>query len=180
MIRRQRYELDVDAFARLYRLHASGFVAFFAKRLRVREDALDLTAETFARAFASRRRFRGSDEQQALAWLYGIARNLLLQHIRSSQIDLRALAKLGIEPRVLEDDEIERLVASDVDTELLQAVAQALSTLPPGQQRALVGRIIGELSYEELASKLGVTPQAARARVARGMRTLRAHIGDTS
>lgn len=178
MMRRSRFVLDADALGRLYAVHASGFVVFFAKRLRVRSDALDLTAETFARAFAARDSFRGASESQAVAWLYGIARNLLLQHVRDAQIELRALARLAVEPAAVGDEALERALSSDHDERLLRQVAGVLAGLPPGQRRALIGRVVEELTYEELASELGVSEDAARARVSRGVRALRGRLED--
>jgi hypothetical protein len=43
-------------FSTLYRRHAEGVLGFFSRRTSEPQAALDLTAETFAQAFAGRRR----------------------------------------------------------------------------------------------------------------------------
>ena len=52
-------------------------LVFFASRTCDPEAAMDLTAETFAQAFADRAAFRGSSDGEAAAWLFGIARHQL-------------------------------------------------------------------------------------------------------
>ena len=47
---------DVASFEQFYRRHFEGVLAFFARRAATREQAADLTAETFAAAFVARRR----------------------------------------------------------------------------------------------------------------------------
>jgi DNA-directed RNA polymerase specialized sigma24 family protein len=48
-------------------------LAFLARRTFDTEAARDLMAETFAQAYRSRTRFRGSSDAEAAAWLYSIA-----------------------------------------------------------------------------------------------------------
>lgn len=65
--------LDRPAFAHLYEQRADDLLVFFTRRTLDPEIARDLWAETFAQAFAARRRFRGQSSEQAVSWLYGIA-----------------------------------------------------------------------------------------------------------
>jgi len=69
---------DPAAFVELYRRHAEDLLRYFARRTLDPEAAAELTAETFAEAFASRHTFtdRGMD---GVAWVYGIARHQLEQ-----------------------------------------------------------------------------------------------------
>src|SRR5918997_840227 len=69
-----RLSLDDEGFSRLYRVAAQDLVVFFARRTYDPEAAADLMAETFAKAYLGRRRFRGSTDEAARAWLFGIAR----------------------------------------------------------------------------------------------------------
>ena len=62
--------------------------------LRARADAdaaFDLTAETFAQAWLVRRRFRDEANGSAAPWLFGIARHLVAQSVRSRRIESRAV-----------------------------------------------------------------------------------------
>src|SRR5215216_4290052 len=85
---------DAAAFGALYRRHAGSVHAWFARRAGW--AASDLTAETFAQAWLSRRRFRDQRGGSALPWLLGIARNVLRDSARRGRIETRARAKLGL------------------------------------------------------------------------------------
>lgn len=68
------------AFGLVYRVHARLVLVHLTRRTFVPEAALDLTAETFAQAFASRRRFRGETDDVA-RWLLGIANHVLARSV---------------------------------------------------------------------------------------------------
>jgi RNA polymerase sigma-70 factor, ECF subfamily len=51
-------------------------------------------------------------------------------------------------------------------------VQSALQGLPPEQRQAVVYRVIDDLSYDEIAERIGCSQDAARARVSRGLRQL--------
>ena len=98
--------LDADDIARLYRDHARALVAYFARRTFDVHAATELMAETFAEVVADRRAFRGGEPA---AWLYGIAKHQLSAWYRSAQVEQRKLAKLGLAPPGLTDEEYERI-----------------------------------------------------------------------
>ena len=82
---------------------------FLARRVYDPEIAVDLMAETFAAAFTVREQFRGSDDADAVAWLYGIARNQLSRFYRRGEVERRALERLAVDRRPLTDPEYERI-----------------------------------------------------------------------
>jgi RNA polymerase sigma factor (sigma-70 family) len=175
---RGQFRLDADSLESLYRQHAEDFTAFFLRRVTVPADALDLMAETYARGFELRRRFRGGSELEALAWLYGIARNLLLHYHRDGRTAIRAIARLGLERPGFTDAELERLEDSIADERLSAAVTAGLVGLPPAQRSAVVLRVVDERTYQEIAAELGISEQSARTRVSRGLRSIGAELSD--
>jgi DNA-directed RNA polymerase specialized sigma24 family protein len=107
--------LDDVGFSGLYREAAQDLVVFFARRMYDAEAAADLMAETFAKAYLGRRRFRGSTEEEARAWLFGIARRRFAMYVRRGKAERRALRRLGLErPQLVEGEyaRIEELAAS--------------------------------------------------------------------
>jgi|SRR5579875_610296 len=158
----------------LFDQHAREILGFLARRTSDPEAAVDLLAETFAAAFEGRREFRGDDPRSERAWLFAIARNQLVDHFRSEQAHGSAVRRLRIERRELTDSEYERIEELAGTRELRESVADQVDRLPVEQQDAVRLRLIDEFSYEEVAERLGITQQAARARVSRGLRTLRA------
>jgi RNA polymerase sigma-70 factor (ECF subfamily) len=140
--------------------------------------AADLTAETFAQAFTHRRQFRGRTREEAIGWLYGIARHQVSHFVRRDRAEARAVERLGIQRPHLTDGELERLEDLAGISDLRKRVASHLGDLSHEQQEALRLRILEEQSYEEMAINLGINEQAARARVSRGMRALADRLRD--
>lgn len=68
-------------------------------------------------------------------------------------------------------------VARHIDDDQLSGpVREAFAELSLDQQQAIRCRVIDELSYEEVATRLGINAVTARTRVSRGLQTLRAMI----
>lgn len=165
----RRDPIDVDA---LYALHREALLLFLVRRTGDPETALDLWAETFARAVQAGRSYRGSTPDEAAGWLYGIARRLLAGYHRRGHAEQRAYRRLGLErppatPEVLDD--LARRAGLD---EMRMALAQALASLSPAVQEAVRRRVVEEQSYADIAAALGASEQAIRARVSRGLSAL--------
>jgi RNA polymerase sigma-70 factor (ECF subfamily) len=168
--------LDADDISRLYRRHARALVTFFARRTYDSQIAVELTAETFATAVADRASFRGSGDDVATAWLFGIARHQLSGWFRHARVEREALGRLGVQAPGLSDGEIERIDELAGMAQLRADVAASLDELSEEHRAALRSRIVEERGYEEVAAQLGVSEQVARARVSRGVRALKAKV----
>jgi RNA polymerase sigma factor (sigma-70 family) len=164
--------LDPDDISRLYRSHARAMTAFFARRTYDPETAVDLVAETFATAFEARASFRGGDDDEAAGWIYGIARHMLNGFYRRGSVERRAIDRLGIERRALTDPEYERIEELAGLAATRGHVAAALEALPAEHALVLRLRVVEELGYDEVAQRLGISEQTARARVSRALRGL--------
>jgi RNA polymerase sigma-70 factor, ECF subfamily len=167
-----RFAITSETLDALYRSHAPGMAVYIARKTMDAGIAADLTAETFAEAFTNRSQFRGHTREEAIGWLYGIARHQVSHFVRRDRAEARALERLGIQRPLLSDVELERLEDLSGISDLRRRVASHLSDLSHEQQEALRLRVLEEQSYEEMAEHLGINEQAVRARVSRGMRTL--------
>jgi RNA polymerase sigma factor (sigma-70 family) len=161
-----------SAFSYVYQAKSEEILVFFLRRTFDVELARDLTAETFALAFEHRRRFRGSTDAEAAAWIFSIARRQIARYIRKGVIHRRAVERLGIDMPAVSAEDYQRIVELAGLAELRGAVARAFSTLPTEQREALRLRIVDECPYADVAARLGVSEQTARARVSRGLRRL--------
>jgi RNA polymerase sigma-70 factor (ECF subfamily) len=166
-------------FEALYDSSAERLLVYFTRRTLDPETALDLWAETLAQAFGSWRRFRGSSEDEAIAWLYGIARRQWAGYLRRGYAERRALRKLGLDRPEMGDSDHERLIELAGLGDLRARVGAALTDLPADQQDAVRLRVVDELPYPEVASRLNVTEPTARARVSRGLRRLSLTLEET-
>jgi len=70
------------------------------------------------------------------------------------------------------DGELEEIHERADAARLKLALVPAMATLPDAQRRALVLRVVHELSYEEVAAALGCSVTAARLRVMRALGSL--------
>src|SRR3954452_7348067 len=169
----RRARRDPDAFQRFYERHAVRLRAWLLREAGA-DVANDLTAETFAQALVSLKRFRGSTDDEAAAWLYGIARNLLSQYRRRQRVDIAARVRLGMPLREYGGyDEAEELADAE---SLAPLVHDALAALPAHEREALVPRVVDDLRFDEVAQRLSVASPAARMRVTRALRALRARL----
>jgi RNA polymerase sigma-70 factor, ECF subfamily len=159
---------DSSAFRELYDRYAERTYRFQLARSGDPDAAHDLTAETFARAWLGRTRFEDVAGGSAGPWLFGIARNVLSASVRRRQLERSASNKLGTLERLDREP-----AAVQPDDTWLDGLDEALAELPETQLDALRLRFVDDLPYDELADALGTTPQAARVRVHRGLRTLR-------
>jgi RNA polymerase sigma factor (sigma-70 family) len=157
---------DAAAFRALYDRYTERINGYHLRRCHDEEAALDLTAETFAQAWCARRAFRDEAGGSAGPWLYGIARNVLLQSVRRKRLEDGARQRLGML------DHADHPPAAPEEN-WLNGVDELLDELPDDQRRALELRIVEDLSYEGVASRLSITPENARTRVHRALSALR-------
>jgi len=162
---------DPEGFGVFYRRHERVVLGFFMRATGRSELALDLTAETFARALESHRGF-DPGRGEARGWLLGIARHVLAGSLARGRVEASARARRGMASLTLD----ERLVASIEETAsgvAEDAVEEWLSALTPEQRVAVRGRVIEERSYRELAGELECSEAVVRQRVHRGLSLIR-------
>ena len=160
---------DDAAFTTLYRAYLPLVLRWCVRGAGDRELAADLSAEVFAAALLAARRYR-PDTGTVGAWLIGIAHNKLRESRRKARVEDSARRKLGMEPTVLGDLDLERvddLVSVDDRLRVL------VDELPVDQRQALLARGVEEREYAEIASELRCSESVVRQRVSRGLKRLR-------
>ena len=162
---------EPGVFTELYRRHAEDLLRYFARRTLDPEAAAELTAETFAQAFASRTTYRDTGAN-GVAWIYGVARHQLGRFFRSGRVDRAARRRLGMPERELPPEDYERIEDLVDFAPIGGAIAEAMQTLREDHREALRFRVIEELSYPEVARRLSCSEANARQRVSRGLRRL--------
>jgi RNA polymerase sigma-70 factor (ECF subfamily) len=162
----------VESFDAFYVRYREPVLAYFARRVGEPEVAADLMAETFARALVECRR---KPPAAPAAWLFTIARNLLIDSARRGRVEASARHRLGLEPLELDDLDLERITEIAEADDLAQTVKETLSA---AEYEALHGRVVEEESYAELARRMRCSEAVARKRVSRAIAHVRAAIGD--
>lgn len=156
-------------FTVIFDRHYRSVYAYLSRRVG-RTVADDLAAETFVRAF-ERRSAYDSSAKRALPWLLGIAINLLAHHRRSEARRLRALVALG-GPEA--DERFVESAEGRIDAAAARAsLVRALEALDDYDREALLLFAWADLSYEEIATALGIPVGTVRSRLNRARRKLR-------
>ena len=163
---------DPAGFEEFYARHVDTLLGFFARRTRDADLAADLTAETFAAALSSRRRFR-PEAGAAIAWLFGIAMNKLADAQRRGYADKKARRRLGMERIELTDADIARIESLGEST----TASALLEALAPEQREAVRAHVLDERSYTEIAAEIEVSEAVVRKRVSRGLANVRQRMG---
>ncbi|MEO3856083.1 RNA polymerase sigma factor [Acrocarpospora sp. B8E8] len=160
-----------DEFAIVFDRHADEIHDYAARRLH-REQADDVTAETFLIAFRKRHRY-DQTRSDARPWLYGIAANLIAGHRRSEVRRLKAMARA---PRETTVDEEERSAERASAEAMRPALALALAKLSAQQRELLLMIAWADLSYKEAAEAMNIPVGTVRSRLHRIRAKLRDHL----
>ena len=166
---------DADAFGEICERHIRTLHAY-ARRRAGEAVAADLTAETLAQAWRCRRRLRPHRDEEVVAWLHGIAANVVRRYLRDEVVATRARARLGMQLGIAEADATAALDDRLDAAGLAPQLNGALRRLPVGQRRAVVMRVVEDQSYDQIGRALGCSEPVARMKVARGLRALRAQV----
>lgn len=129
---------------------------FLYSRVGNREDAEDLTSETFLKA--SRQLDVGRSQTSIASWLFTVARTVLADHWRKYY---RHGALLPIDD-LPENPAREAVSAAAHQDETERWVSASLKTLPSRYRRVLELRFLHGFSVVEAAEELGVTPGNAK------------------
>lgn len=165
-------EGDTDAFGALYDQYVDTVHRYVLFRLGDRELAKDITSETFLRAL---RRIKSVSYQghDVGAWFITIARNLLLDHIKSSRYKLEVVTDHIAESvmfgtQAVEDGPEQRVLADATRNTLLHCIAK----LGDDQRECVVLRFIQGLSLSETAEIMRRNEGAVKALQHRAVRKL--------
>jgi RNA polymerase sigma-70 factor (ECF subfamily) len=170
----ERARTDRAAFGELYDLYVRRVYAFCLANSKDRDEAEDLTAQTFERALNAIGRYEHRGAPLS-SWLFRIAGNLLIDRGRSSG----RVVLLGDQPVP------EQQVAGSPEPLPEQWVEQweraawlrdKISSLPPDQQQAVRLRFWEGLSVAEVADRMGRNENSTKQLLFRAMTTLRTRI----
>lgn len=164
--------MEADEFIALYRGEAEAVLVFLTRRTFDAELAVELTAETFAEGWRSRKTLRGTSSIEQRAWLFTIARRRWAGYLERGRVERGAMRRLGMQLPAFHEDDLDAVDERAGLPALRAELAGVLTRLSDEQQRALQLRVVQELPYCQVARELGVSEQTARARVSRGLRAL--------
>ena len=155
--------VEVQEFETFVRRYQSMVFSVAARIVGNFADAEDISQEVFIKAFD-----RFGDLQQsktAGGWLKTVATNLSINHLNRYRARWRFFSE--------QDDPPEIVVAPEAGTGRQEALELAIRKLPDAQRVPLVLFHFQEMSYDEIASKLGISLAKVKTDIHRGRETLR-------
>lgn len=165
---------DRDAFGHFYVRNREVLLRYLARRVSEPEVAADLMAETFASALVAVRDQSRALPQTPLAWLFTIARNLLVDSARRGRVEVEARRRLGLEPLTLDDRDLQRITEIAAIGDELTELAAAI---PAAEWDAFRAHVLDDESYRDLAFRLRCSQAVVRKRVSRAKARLRTALG---
>lgn len=168
---------DDDAYRQLVREQTPALLRVTGRLLRSDDEARDAVQDAFVAAFRALPRFRG--DSRLGTWLYRIAINAALARLRT-----RAAAdEVSLDqwlPRFVEDGHAAEpsipwppADAGAERREVRERVRAAIDRLPDAYRTVILLRDIEELSTDEAAQALGISPGAVKVRLHRARQALR-------
>lgn len=157
------------AFDELIQRKAGPLVQFVVRIIGDREEARDIVQLSFLRVWEHRHRFE--DRWSPNTWLYRIAANLAIDHLRSRQVRDRAVQPVRHHLRSLEDG---RRTLADLQQREVAAIFDRLAAALTEKQRLVfVLRAVEGLSSREVGEILGCRASTVRNHLFTARRKLR-------
>ncbi|MBS45117.1 MAG: RNA polymerase subunit sigma-70 [Nocardioides sp.] len=152
-----------------YTLYGPELYRFVLRGLGDPQAAQDVVQETFLKAWRAADRY-DPDLASLRVWLFGIARNAMIDHTRAAQA--RPWHRDLVDPETARssgesvDDDTDRLLGSWL-------VEEALHRLSEDHRAAIVLTHLKERPHDEVAAELGIPVGTLRSRIFYGMKALR-------
>jgi RNA polymerase sigma-70 factor (ECF subfamily) len=161
---------DPAAFQALYHAYFPRVYAYVAYRVGRKEDAEDITAETFTRVVEGVGRFRYRGEGSFAAWVFRIARSQVSQfyrkhHAAREPVPLDAVPDLRSSAPSPDQVVVER--------EQFTRLREVIGTLSPRRQEIVTLKFFGGLGNQEIAAVLGLNERTIASHLCRALEDLK-------
>jgi RNA polymerase sigma-70 factor (ECF subfamily) len=157
---------EAAAFELLYRRHELRVWRYLQRNLRNAATADELMQEVWFAVARDAARYRPSSS--FTAWLFTIAHNRMIDHIRARR------RQMGIDSPGLESDAVIRQLPADPSTSPVaaavardeaEALIRAVEDLPREQREAFLLQVEGDLDIEEIAKVTGSSFETTKSRL---------------
>jgi len=155
---------DNDAFSALVRLHQSKIRAYLLRLCKKHDLADDIAQETFLTAFRKLQSYKG--EGSFSGWLFKIAHNCFLQHIRNTKRRTEVTDQYGIQHE-LQEQQYDSISTEQMDLE------QALAQLNSDETAAISLCHSYGFSHREVSDILDMPLGSVKSNISRGKTKLK-------
>ncbi|WP_232248081.1 RNA polymerase sigma factor [Streptacidiphilus rugosus] len=168
---------DPAGFAVFYQQHFDAVLGFVTRRTDSAHLAADLTADIFLTALEQA---DGYDARRGapIAWLYGIARNVLAAHFRGSVRERQAVSRIAGR-RMLDDQDVAAIEGRIDAARAARQLAGRHAALSEPLRAVLDLVAVDGLTIREAAQALGISSATARVRLHRARKALQSVVPQT-
>ncbi|HNR69628.1 MAG TPA: sigma-70 family RNA polymerase sigma factor [bacterium] len=172
---------DQQAYKEIVNRFYGKIFALVLRMVKNRQEAEDLTQETFIKAFNSLATF--NSEYAFSTWLYKIAANTCIDHFRKKRLLTFPLDN----PITMQDSEIQREYPDQqepepdnrlINKERTTIIEDAISSLPAKYRQVIILRHKRDKSYEEIAEELALPLGTVKVRIFRAREMLKKALRD--
>lgn len=169
LLYRVRTKRDPEAFGKIYDLFAHRIYRFVYFKVSSVEEAQDITADVFLKAWSYLIDEKGQEVRHLSALLYSMARNRVIDHYRSKSHEAVPLSEHA-EETVADPHTESAKVEAMIDTQLLE---KHLRSLKDEYREVLVMKYLDELDTAEIAKILGKSHGNVRVLLHRALEAVR-------
>ena len=169
---------DESAFSELVTQTQTSVYRYLYAMVKNREDALDLSQETYLKLWRTLGGYRG--DCSPTTWILHIAKNTAIDHLRKAGktgdvLPLSSTDKDGAELSFdISDTDANADPAQAFERKQTHlAVREAILSLTEEQRDVIVLREFEELSYEEIAARLGLEIGTVKSRLSRARQAIK-------
>ena len=158
---------NVAAFEALYQDYWVRLCQFAFRYLRSVEEAEEVVQDVFFRIWRSRLEWNVVGEVDH--YLYQSVRNASLDRLERAAVARRWREKTASEPAISPDAPDAAILAADLDGEIERALAE----LPAKRRAICLLRWTHDMTYAQIADRLGISEKTVETQIARGLKLLR-------
>ncbi len=158
---------DKKSFGKLYERYLDEIYRYVFIKIGNQQSAEDITEETFIKTWKSLSRIYQGDGRidNLRAWLYRIAKNLVVDYYRKNK------PEIVIGPNIAENLQSPEEIV--IEQEESTWIVSALQKLKPDFQQIIILRLINDMSHKEIASIMGISEGHSRILLYRALKNLK-------
>jgi len=166
---------DMSGFSRLVEKHQKKVLNFIHKFLGNTSLAEDLTQETFIRVYKARKSYQPT--AKFTTWLYHIVKNLCLNQMKKNNHEPCSIDSNTDDAENAHSAYLQSPVNTSIEeaqkTEVIEAVRNAIDSLPPNQKMALILNRYEGLAYDEIAERMEISTKAVKSLLSRARENIK-------
>ncbi|MFS2185595.1 RNA polymerase sigma-70 factor [Mucilaginibacter sp. Mucisp84] len=159
-----------DNFDDIFRTYKDRIYRYVVVIVKSGEVAEELTQEILIKIWLCRDLLNHVDNLDA--YIYTIARNRALNHLRKAAHDMRLLIELKGSMQPEQNNIDDRIIANDYDV----MVNQALNNLSPQRRKVYELSRVEGLNHEEIASRLNLSKNTVKNHMVEALKHIRAYL----